>query len=80
MDSRIEDNFKSAKDFYSNIGIDVEETLKRLKDFSISVQCWQGDDVSGFEREAAIMFKSSHPNIVKLSRPGDTGLFSDCRI
>ena len=49
MDSRIEDNFKSAKEFYSNIGIDVEEAFKRLKDFSISVQCWQGDDVGGFE-------------------------------
>ena len=49
MNPRIENNYESAKEFYSSIGIDVDEALKRLKEFSISVQCWQGDDVGGFE-------------------------------
>ena len=54
MNSRmVEQNFELAKEFYDELHINVEEALSRLEKFSISLQCWQGDDVGGFERPDA---------------------------
>lgn len=41
--------FQIAKAQYADLGVDVEAALKRLADVTISVHCWQGDDVAGFE-------------------------------
>ena len=38
-----------AKERYAAIGVNVESALKKLQDLSISIQCWQADDVTGFE-------------------------------
>lgn len=43
------ERYASAKELYSKVGVDTEEALKTLKNISISMHCWQGDDVSGFE-------------------------------
>lgn len=42
-------NFQIAKSAYEKWGIDVEEALEQLKGIPISLHCWQGDDVGGFE-------------------------------
>lgn len=55
MKSRIEENYEVAKAFYNSIGVDVDGAMKRLKNFSISVQCWQGDDVGGFETPGSVL-------------------------
>lgn len=34
---------------YSKWGIDTDDALKKLEKIRISIHCWQGDDVSGFE-------------------------------
>lgn len=34
---------------YAEYGIDVSEAIKKLATVPISLQCWQGDDVHGFE-------------------------------
>jgi L-rhamnose isomerase len=39
-----------AEKTYAEFGVDVEKAMKKLADKSISLQCWQGDDVAGFER------------------------------
>jgi L-rhamnose isomerase len=44
-----ERSFALAKERYSAIGVDVERALKRLSGIPISLHCWQGDDVGGFE-------------------------------
>ncbi len=41
--------FELAKKEYEQWGIDVEEALEKLKNIPISVHCWQGDDIGGFE-------------------------------
>ena len=41
--------FRLAHERYAELGVDVDQALKRLQRLSISVQCWQGDDVGGFE-------------------------------
>ena len=47
-------SYLEAKQKYEKYGIDTEAALATLKDVCISVHCWQGDDVVGFDsREAA---------------------------
>lgn len=43
------DRYSSARDIYKSIGIDTDKALERLRNTYISVHCWQGDDVCGFE-------------------------------
>ena len=42
-------SYAEAKKRYAKIGIDTEKVLKDLAKISISLHCWQGDDVGGFE-------------------------------
>ncbi len=46
----IEPAYKTAKERYAALGVDTEAALKRLAAVPISLHCWQGDDVGGFER------------------------------
>jgi L-rhamnose isomerase len=43
--------FDEAKEIYGRYGVDVEKALKLLADKSISIHCWQGDDVRGFDQK-----------------------------
>jgi L-rhamnose isomerase len=45
----IEQAFALAKEQYAAWGTDVEQALSRLAQAPISLHCWQGDDVGGFE-------------------------------
>lgn len=46
--------FESAKELYKTVGVDVEAALEKLANVKISMHCWQGDDVSGFENAASL--------------------------
>ena len=39
-----------ARDRYAELGVDTDSALERLASVSLSLHCWQGDDVGGFER------------------------------
>ncbi len=41
--------FELAVEQYESLGVTVQEALTKLREISISVHCWQGDDVVGFE-------------------------------
>lgn len=43
--------WKLARERYAALGVDVEKALKRLRSIPISLHCWQGDDVGGFENQ-----------------------------
>lgn len=43
-------DYSSAQAAYASIGVDADAALRRLADISLSLHCWQGDDVGGFER------------------------------
>lgn len=45
-----EKQYLEAKEYYSSFGIDTDKILEKLKQIPISLHCWQGDDVSGFEK------------------------------
>ncbi len=41
--------YENAKKRYEALGINVEEAVEKLGNLSISIHCWQADDVTGFE-------------------------------
>ncbi len=46
--------YEEAKKIYENLGVDTEKALNTLKDVTISVHCWQGDDVVGFDSKESL--------------------------
>lgn len=46
--------FESAKEIYAKYGIDAEKALADLAQVTVSVHCWQGDDVGGFDSDDAL--------------------------
>ena len=46
---RMEKSYQLACERYASLGVDVEHALKTLATIPISLHCWQGDDVGGFE-------------------------------
>lgn len=46
--------YEEAKKIYENLGVDTEKALNALKNTSISIHCWQGDDVVGFDNREAL--------------------------
>lgn len=42
-------NYQIAKEKYASIGVDTDAAIEKLKKIKISLHCWQGDDVVGFE-------------------------------
>ena len=41
--------YSLARDRYAALGVDTEHAQKALAAIPISLHCWQGDDVQGFE-------------------------------
>lgn len=48
------ERFESAKIEYENIGVDVEAAINRLMNVPLSMHCWQGDDVKGFDQDGPL--------------------------
>lgn len=43
------EHYELAKQAYNKWGVDVDEAINTLKKVAISIHCWQGDDIKGFE-------------------------------
>lgn len=41
--------YEAARDIYRDWGVDTEEALRRMDEIPISINCWQLDDLTGFE-------------------------------
>src|SRR5688572_1402250 len=48
-ESNLQSAYALAKERYASLGVETEEAISRLENVSISLHCWQGDDVRGFE-------------------------------
>lgn len=48
-DRSLEAAYESAQERFADIGVDTEQALRTLATIPISLHCWQGDDVQGFE-------------------------------
>ena len=58
-------NYESAKKTYASFNVDTDKVLKNFKEIPISLHCWQGDDVTGFEKTDAVS-----QNLVTGNYPG----------
>ena len=47
-------SYIEAKEKYARFGIDTEKAIEMLRNISISVHCWQGDDVIGFDSRESL--------------------------
>jgi len=52
-ETQIQQAYDIAQEQYMAMGVDVGQALDRLGRISISLHCWQGDDVGGFEKTEA---------------------------
>lgn len=43
------ERYESAKEIYAKLGVNTDAAIKQLQNIPISMHCWQGDDVGGFE-------------------------------
>lgn len=46
--------YNEAKEIYAQYGVDTEKALNTLKNIPVSVHCWQGDDVTGFDSRESL--------------------------
>ena len=46
--------YNEAKEIYANYGVDTEKAIEMLRNVCISVHCWQGDDVGGFDNRESL--------------------------
>jgi L-rhamnose isomerase len=47
--SQVEKRYQIASETYADLGVDTESVLRVLPSVALSIHCWQGDDVGGFE-------------------------------
>ena len=46
--------YESAKAIYKELGIDTDAAIAKLKTLPVSLHCWQGDDVTGFDHDGPL--------------------------
>ncbi len=46
--------YESAKKLYADFGINTDAAIEKLSDITVSIHCWQGDDVGGFDSDDAL--------------------------
>lgn len=48
------ERYESAKARYAKVGVDTDKAIQILKNVPISLHCWQGDDVKGFDQDGPL--------------------------
>lgn len=51
MKENINKSYEIAKEMYAAYGVDTDKALEKMRDIPISIHCWQGDDLTGFEED-----------------------------
>ncbi len=46
--------YELAKARYAQIGVDTDAAIEKLKTIPVSLHCWQGDDVTGFDHDGPL--------------------------
>lgn len=50
----INDRYSYAKARYAELGVDTDKAIETLKNIPVSLHCWQGDDVIGFDHDGPL--------------------------
>ncbi len=48
------ERYASAKEMFAAAGVDTDAALEILKEVPVSMHCWQGDDVTGFDHDGPL--------------------------
>lgn len=64
--TEIEESYLAAKKTFARLGVDTDQAIEAASKVPVSVHCWQGDDVAGFEKSSdqltgGIMATGNHP-------------------
>lgn len=46
--------YDSAREIYNSYGVDTEKAIEKMNETTVSIHCWQGDDVGGFDSPEAL--------------------------
>lgn len=49
-----QERYESARERYKAIGVDTDAAIERMKTIPVSLHCWQGDDVKGFDQDGPL--------------------------
>ena len=50
----VKERYESAKEMYAAVGVDTDKAVETLEKIAISMHCWQGDDVTGFDQKGPL--------------------------
>lgn len=48
------ERYDSAKEMFARVGVDTDQALEELAKIPVSMHCWQGDDVTGFDQDGPL--------------------------
>ena len=46
--------YEDARDRYAAVGVDTDAAIRRMIEIPVSLHCWQGDDVTGFDHDGPL--------------------------
>ncbi len=50
----VKQRYDEAKKIYASYGVDTDSVISKLKEIPVSLHCWQGDDVTGFDHDGPL--------------------------
>ncbi|SEL22391.1 MULTISPECIES: L-rhamnose isomerase [unclassified Butyrivibrio] len=50
----VKERYEAAKERYAKLGVDTDKAISELEKISLSMHCWQGDDVVGFDQKGPL--------------------------
>lgn len=50
----VSERYEEAKSVYATLGVDADAALEQLEKLAVSIHCWQGDDVKGFDQDGPL--------------------------
>ena len=48
------ERYEEARKRYAAVGVDTDAAIEKLKEIPVSLHCWQGDDVTGFDHDGPL--------------------------
>ena len=48
------ERYEYAKEKYAQIAVDIDAAINKTSEIRVSMHCWQGDDVAGFDRKGTL--------------------------
>lgn len=69
----IEKAYAIARERYAGIGVDTEQALAALQNISLSLHCWQADDVTGFENRGGDLTGGIQATATTRAKPATSG-------